>query len=80
MIYAQLLKILLETAMSIEDLFPVDFDEVLYANFPPSTQGSTGGGGSFQTYVDNLFVKGLIESQPYVDSPCVLKRGSNKNL
>ena len=73
MIYAQLLKTLLETAISIEDLFPVDFDEVLYGNFPPSTQGSTGWGGSFQTYVDNLFEKGLIESQPCVDSPCVLR-------
>ena len=79
MIYAQLLKTLLETAISIEDLFPVDFDEVLYGNFPPSTQGSTGWGGSFQTYVDNLFEKGLIESQPCVDSLRVLRRRSDTN-
>ncbi len=73
MIYAQLLKTLLEAAISVEDLFPMDFDEVLYANFPSSTQGSTGWGGSFQTYVDNLFENGLIESQPCVDSPCFLR-------
>lgn len=73
MIYAQLLKTLLETAISVEDLFPVNFDEELYPNFPQSTQGSTGWGGSFQTYVDNLFEMGLIASQPCVDSPCVLR-------
>jgi hypothetical protein len=66
MIYAQLLRTLLRADIALEDLFPEDFKEEMYTDFPPSTQDGFGWGGSFQKYIDHLFDKGLIESSTYV--------------
>jgi len=54
--------------MPLEDLFPADFGEELYAEFPPSTQADIGWGGSFQKYVDDLYTEGLIDTTSYVNS------------
>jgi hypothetical protein len=59
-IYGQLLRTLLEGNIPLQEMFPVDCEEELYLNFPASTQDNTGWGGAFQTYVDDLFGKGLV--------------------
>jgi hypothetical protein len=53
-------------------MFPTDFDEVLYADFPPSTQGQLGWGGHFQKYVDGLYAKQLIDTPSCVKTPSAL--------
>jgi hypothetical protein len=66
MIYGQLVRRLLKADIPLDDLFPVDFEEQMYAEFPPSTQGAVGWGGVFQKYVDHLYTKGLIDTTAYV--------------
>ncbi len=61
MIYAQLVRILHEAEIPLKDLFPAELAEEVYADFPPSTQEGFGWGGSFQTFMDNLYDKGVVE-------------------
>jgi len=68
MIYGQLVRTLLKGGLELEDLFPLDFKQELFADFPPSTQDNYGWGGSFQKYVDRLFDKDLIKFSEYVDT------------
>lgn len=68
MVYAKLLRVLLNAGTPIEHLFPVDFDKKLYAKFPLSSQGTTGWGGAFQKYVDHLYDNKLVDTESCVNS------------
>jgi hypothetical protein len=67
MIYGQLMRTLLIADIPLQDLFPVNFKEELYAGFPVSTEDGFGWGGSFQKYVDRLYDKDLIGPLRYVN-------------
>jgi hypothetical protein len=73
MIYAQLLRTLLDAGIPLQNLFPVDLDEEVYADFPPSTQESVGWGRAFQTYVDGLYEKDLLDTPECVISSSALR-------
>jgi hypothetical protein len=74
MIYAQLVRMLHKAEVQLKDLFPADFEEEIYADFPPSTQAA-GWGASFQDYMDNLYERDIIDS--YVNALSVRMQGAN---
>lgn len=51
-ICGQLVRDLNTSGLPLAVLFPTNYDEKLYNDFPPSTQGNTSWGALFDNYVD----------------------------
>lgn len=54
LISGQLVRNLHQAGTPVADLFPVDYDEQVYWDFPPSTQKNVGWFKGFQDYLDAL--------------------------
>jgi hypothetical protein len=59
----QLVKLLLAVKFELAEIWPVDINKVMYAGFPPSTQGDNGWSSAFQDYIDDLYEDGHVESK-----------------
>ncbi|PBP26451.1 hypothetical protein BUE80_DR002771 [Diplocarpon rosae] len=61
-IYARLIQTMFREGTPLESLFPVHYDESLYADFPPASQSNIGWGQQLQIFLDNLLPKFNRES------------------
>ncbi|EKD13605.1 uncharacterized protein L3040_009015 [Drepanopeziza brunnea f. sp. 'multigermtubi'] len=56
-ICAHLIRAIFREGTPLESLFPLNYDESLYADFPESSQGNAGWGLQFQQYMDSLLTR-----------------------
>ena len=72
-VYAQLVRNLHKADIPLQDLFPEDFGEEVYADFPPATQDGKGWSSSLHTYMENLYDNQIVETpESFVDTlPCL---------
>ncbi|KAI9053396.1 hypothetical protein LZ554_002355 [Drepanopeziza brunnea f. sp. 'monogermtubi'] len=56
-ICAHLIRAIFREGTPLESLFPLNYDESLYADFPESSQGNSGWGQLFQQYMDSLLTR-----------------------
>lgn len=54
-ICGQILKVLLTWDISLKDLWPINADPKLYAEFPASSQKDKHWSNAFQAYIDQLY-------------------------
>ncbi|KAK6587347.1 hypothetical protein PZA11_000637 [Diplocarpon coronariae] len=56
-IYARLIRTMFTEGTPLVSLFPIDYNESLYADFPPASQSNIGWGQRLQNFLDNLLPK-----------------------